>query len=488
MAALGTENFVLKDYAMPYGQALDNLSNSYEKFAALNQQKAHDTALQKMKAEQAQQKGQVANMKQTNNLPTYTPSGNIDLDNYGIKETQKRKEEMMRPEIVNDPILFQKKNSEFRNFLQQLNQYKENYNGALEQLKVIGKEAPNIPQIDAKDFVNHWFQEDFFENDEKGGIRLKQNPTMRNYGNMLMSPDILKYMPVSPDPLIKHAQSGASIISDADMVNNKGYVKGQKYAATVTPYTDIKLDKKGMPIVDVKHEVVPGVKNADGTPFKVASKEVMESIINGSPALRVAFSANWGKKKDELEKSLKRPLQPAEEEMQMKKYGYDFMKMYSPHGVKTEEKVAIPKDRVVNNYYGSGGRRGGGSGGLLINDVAASVPIGRNPASKLPTEALKAVMNDIGIRYKNIAPYISQDDIEIEKMPDGQVKLYMKDILNKDKTKQGEFVERGYLTETGINLGAKGNTGKVSQVILNKQQSKAKQAKPTSKLKKIKGF
>ncbi len=279
----------------------------------------------------------------------------------------------------------------------------------------------------------------------------------------LNKPDVVGSVAASTEPINQfyHGLDKTSI-HDSDYNSNKGFSNRTKWSGYVTPLSTITPDANGDPVVDVKHEVVNGVKDEQGNPMKIIDKDVFAGIMS-NPPLRMSYLKKWADLKPRIEQAYGRKLDPTLEDFAFKHMIYKDAYNNIPHDISKDEATVVPKPPHISINVN------GGKGETAINDVYDEI------ASKTDAKPNKRQA------VNELSPIAQQEVLKVARDVSGNKDLTQADILIA-KDNKGSYNIYSYpdgaiiapLDFKSTNLPAN-NSVKQKQVILHNSGNQPKQ-------------
>jgi hypothetical protein len=327
------------------------------------QQTASLLMRQNDKKEAEARKNQMYNLNQIGDLSDEKAyqTGEQAIDTYSHRKLQEIQDWAMQNAIDKDPaVAAQMIRQKLQPFLAWNNQIKSTVKEANAGLTEFNKTYPNANAVRAHKAVFDNVAKDYMQQDENGNWIPKPVEFIKpkDYVSELQSPSVLGTIIDDTSPFTQKLHGlEKSIISDADVSNIKGYGKKTKWSATTTPYTDIKPGNDGMPVIDVKHQTLAGVKGEDGQPMKFVDDSIVKDL-QGDPKAWASALAMWNQEKPAVEAKLGRKIDPSEEDFRFKNMLYNKLDQFLPHGVKTEQQQIVPKPPRISVHVNAGGSSG----------------------------------------------------------------------------------------------------------------------------------
>jgi hypothetical protein len=212
--------------------------------------------------------------------------------------------------------------------------------------------------------------------------------------------------------------------------------------------------KDGLPLIDVKHQTLAGVKDENGQPMKFVDDSIVKDL-QGDPKAWASALAMWNQEKPAIEAKLGRKIDDSESDFRFKNMLYNKLKQFSPRGFKTEQQQIVPKPPKITVNVGGAGAN------LPIHDAYGEiVEKAGTKEHGIPLNELSPASQQAAIQIaRNITGLpISNSDIFIGKGDDG--KLHIADKLT------GKSISS--INQTDINLAANKSLGvKTKQKIVS---------------------
>jgi len=330
---------------------------------------------EQLRKEEQNKQNQLYNLGQINKATDFDQfkTGDAAIDEVAYKKVNDLKNDLLTNHTHENPTVLaamipQRLNPIMQWHLAALNENKNAQNA----ISTLVKENP-IDPIATHNLVMSNLARNVMQPDPKTGamdIKPAQFIAPMDYSGILNNPRVMAGLVNSTEHLNKFYSSvPKEPFHGSEFQSDKGFKSRDKFSGAIVPgITDVLPDENGNPILDVKHTIVPGVKDKNNQPMKIVDNNLYTKLMGteqpvianngtktnispaGLSALKLWYNSDDRAKAeaDYQKNNNGKPLDPHTEDYLFRHFLYNNISANVPHFISKDEAQVVPKAPIVN--------------------------------------------------------------------------------------------------------------------------------------------